>query len=51
MRRRLLIAIIAAVLVGAALTYYVASLNMRVVTEPCRRNAAGEEVCPPPFKP
>jgi len=56
MRRRFLVAIFAAVLVGsalgyAALSYYIDAHNGRFVTEPCRRNAAGEGVCPPLFKP
>jgi cell division protein FtsN len=51
MKRRFLVAIFAAALVDVALSYYVNTHNIRVVTEPCRRNAAGEEVCPPPFKP
>jgi hypothetical protein len=55
MRGRVLVAIFTAALAGAALiyaalSYYVNAHNMRFVTEPCRRNAAGEEVCPPPFK-
>jgi cell division protein FtsN len=51
MRRRFLVAIIAAVLLAAALSYYVDTHHMKFVTEPCRRNAAGAEACPPPFKP
>lgn len=55
-RRRLLAAILAAASIGAALSYaglshYFNAHNTRFVTEPCRRNAMGEEVCPPSFKP
>jgi hypothetical protein len=51
MKRWFLVAIFAAAFVVAALSYYVNTHNIRFVTEPCRRNAAGEEVCPPPYKP
>jgi hypothetical protein len=50
MKRRLLIAVIVAALAGAALIYAYSHTAIRV-TEPCRRNSAGEEVCPPPYKP
>jgi hypothetical protein len=44
-----IVVVVAFVLLGAVCYLY---CHTRInVTEPCRRNAAGEEVCPPPYKP
>jgi len=50
MKTRWLVAIVAAALAAAALGYAYTHTTIRV-TEPCRRSASGEVVCPPPYKP
>jgi flagellar basal body-associated protein FliL len=47
---RIAVIVAAFVLLGAAVVYVYSHTTINV-TEPCRRNAAGEEVCPPPYKP
>jgi hypothetical protein len=48
-RTKNIVLVVASVLLGAIVYLY--SHTTIHVTEPCRRNAAGEEVCPPPYKP
>jgi hypothetical protein len=49
MSKKIAVIVVGFLLLGAAV--YVYSHTTINVAAPCHRNAAGEEVCPPPYKP